>query len=95
MGWAIREPVCFIRHEAGHLNLTIHCVLQQMIDPGGLALNVSAVSQLGLDRDGKLMTGVAGEAESFGIVADEFDCHIGWFPFVVFDDVRTQKSPTH
>ena len=74
-GTVIAEAVFIPGDEAGLLDLAIHCILQQGVDPSGLALDVSRVQELGLDGDGVLVTGIAGEAKSFGVVANEFDCH--------------------
>jgi len=69
-GSFIGESVFIPWDESGLLDFAIHRILEEMVDPCGLALNVSGVGQLGLDGDAELVTGIAGKAESFGVIAD-------------------------
>lgn len=86
------ETVFLIRDEADGLDFPVDRILKEMVDPGGLALDVSGVAQLGLHGDAELVTGVSGQAESFGVVADELDCHVGGFPFLLVLDEPSRNE---
>ncbi|MEY4245537.1 MAG: hypothetical protein RLZZ245_3122, partial [Verrucomicrobiota bacterium] len=51
--------------------------LEELVEALGFSRNIVSGHQLGFDRNGELVGRVAGEAEAFAIVCDQFDGHGG------------------
>lgn len=90
--------VVVTRDEAGFLDLAIDGFLEETVEVRDFLGRPVEVRQLGLDRDTELVGAVAGEPETFGVVAGEFDSHGWWgrglgFVLGFRGRLRTQKGP--
>ena len=68
-----------IRHEPDFLDLAIHGILEQRVEPGAFGFDLAEVGQFRANGDGVLVRREIGQAQFLGVIGFEDDSHDGWF----------------